>query len=826
MMTPHFITFHGSPGTPYDFEPLKRAIIQAKWDGFIRYTEKPPALKKSKTQFRVALGFSYGCTEALHFAAENENVDAVVLISPYLHPGKQSSLKKLIVVTPLLGEMILNSKKEEVIDDFVKKSSSPVDPPSYYLEYAEHLKNPKLLKAAVWEKREQDEKLKKSLEILKARGIPLHTIFGNQDETSQYDAQVLPLLSKYHCSIDRLDQAGHALPYTHVAQTARAIGAFLRSEIKKKALSEKVVSAQKAEMAKYNYLAPETPFGYHEGEHELNNVSSFLYHHLNKDKTLDILSWVHPKRLKDWDPNSPFGLPHDSINVEDLDFLVGKIAYGLKELGLEKNDKVVIFIPMSLYLYASMFAVQKIGAVAVFLDSWARRDQMGMAVEVVDPKAIISVELAFDYLKEVDRIQKIPIKIVAAEHTGTYSETLENLMASDGYAPACPLESEHTALITFTTGSSGTPKGADRSHRFLAAQHYALNRHLPYESGDADLPAFPIFSLNNLAAGVKTVIPAFDVGSPKENDPVIMLKQFEETKTTCATLSPSLLRALYNHCLEHKITLDKLKRIVTGGAPVNAEDVQLMKDVAPNAEVLVLYGSTEVEPMAHIEAHEMLKDKAEQDSKDPRFVPDGVNVGKFDSGLSVKYLKINKNPITVEKDSDWSDLEVEVGEVGEIIVAGEHVCEKYFNNEEATLSTKIRDNQKRVWHRTGDLGRVDLNGNLWLVGRVHNAIDRNGTYLFPVRAEFVIKKARGVKQAAFLGLEDKELGEKTIAVYSLEDSTLDREKIEQEVKQLLEFNEIIVDKIAHASEIPMDPRHHSKVEYGLLRQQLQDQGKI
>jgi acyl-CoA synthetase (AMP-forming)/AMP-acid ligase II/pimeloyl-ACP methyl ester carboxylesterase len=826
MMTPHFITFHGSPGTPYDFEPLKRAIVQAKWDGFIRYTETAPEVQTSKSKFTIAIGFSYGCTEAIHFAAKNKNVDALILIAPYLHPGKQSLLKKLIVVLPVIGTAILNGKKEDVINEFVTKSASPVQAPSYYLEYAEHLKNPQLLKAAVWEKKEQASELKESLENLKQRNISIHTIYGKQDQTSAYNDQIAPLLKEYQTTIEIIENAGHALPYTHVAETAKSIGAFVRSQIKAKAISPKVKESQKAEMSKFNYLTPEKKFGYHPNEHELNNVSSFMYHHLNKDKNLDILSWVHPNRLKDWDPNSPFGLPHDSINVEDLDLLVGKIAAGLQKMGIEKNDKVVIFIPMSLYLYASMFAVQKIGAVAVFLDSWARRDQMGLAVEVVNPKAIISVELAFDYLKEVERIQQIPLKIVAADHKEQYSETLENLMTTDDYAKACPVESEHTALITFTTGSSGTPKGADRSHRFLAAQHYALNRHLPYSEGDADLPAFPIFSLNNLAAGVKTVIPAFDVGSPKDKDPIIMLKQFEETGTTCATLSPSLLRALYNYCLTEGITLTFLKRIVTGGAPVSAEDVEKMKQVAPKAEVLVLYGSTEVEPMAHIEAQEMMKDKKEQESQDSRFVPDGVNVGKFDSGLAVKYLKINKGPIKVTNDEDWSLLEVQHGEVGEIIVAGEHVCEKYFNNEEATLATKVRDNQGRTWHRTGDLGRVDENGNLWLVGRVHNAIDRDGTYLFPVRAEFVIKKAKGVKQAAFLGVPDKELGEKTVAVFSLQEGEYNKEEVLTEVRDLLKFNSIVVDQITHTEEIPMDPRHHSKVEYGILRKELQEKSVI
>jgi len=826
MMTPEFITFHGSPGTPYDFEPLKRAIVQGNWHGFIRYTEVPPELKEDETKLRFAVGYSFGAISALEYAANNK-VDGIILISPYFPNEGSGLLKKVITALPLLGEKILSSKADAIIEEFLIKSSHPVVPPNYYKEYAKYLKNPKLLKAAVWEKKASKPRIEKILSKLHDQLCLV--IYGEEDQTSTYEDHVFPLKRVFNQSFKEklLKNAGHALAYTHPIDTAKVIGEFVKELALKKGLSQKVEDLQLTEEKKHNYINPETPFGYHEGEHELNNVAAFLYHHLNINKDQEILTWVHPKRLEYWDKDSQDTLAHDSITVKELDLLVGKIAAGLKKLGLKKDDKVIIFIPMSLYLYSAMFAVQKLGAVAVFLDSWARRDQMGVAVDVVKPRAIISVERAFDYLSEVKEIQDIPIKIVAGPHDKEYSERLEKLMITNDYQAAVPVNSEHTALITFTTGSSGVPKGADRSHRFLAAQHYALNRHLPYEKGDADLPAFPIFSLNNLAAGVKTVIPAFDVGSPSVDDAKILLAQFRETKTTATTLSPSLLRTLYNYCLEKEIKLPELKRIVTGGAPVSEDDVEAMKRVAPNAEVLVLYGSTEVEPMAHIEAKEMLE-QAEENRKDPLFVPNGVNVGKFDSGLKVKYIKIVKEPIKIDSDEQWSKYVVNSKEVGEIIVSGEHVCEKYYNNEEATENTKIRDHEGNIWHRTGDLGRVDNKGNLWLVGRVHNAINRDGEYVFPVRAEFVMKKSDKVKKAAYLGVPDSKLGEKTVAVFSLKDSS--SKQIEDdtiiEIKNLMNHNGIVFDKLICIDDIPMDSRHHSKVEYGLLRNTLSERNLL
>jgi acyl-CoA synthetase (AMP-forming)/AMP-acid ligase II/pimeloyl-ACP methyl ester carboxylesterase len=830
MMSPEFITFHGSPGSPYDFEPLKRAICQYPWHGFLRYKESRPKLSDKPQSFPVAIGYSYGAGEALLDAAKTLDYHAVILIAPYAMTKASSPIKKLLTGMPVLGDFILKKKASDIIDSFLKDSSSPLPVPDIYQIYGEKLKeNPLLLKAAVWEKKERKNEILSAIKTLGENQIPILIIWGNQDQTGSYEEQVEPLLklNKGHISCERFQDGGHALPYTHYIEVAKCIGAFLRKEIKNYCVAPELVTKQEIQTKKYDYLKPKTPFGYYKGEHQLNNVASFLYHHLNKNKELDILTWVHPNRFQYWDKSLTSPLPHDSINVEDLDLLVGRIAAGLKEKGLKKGDNVIIFIPMGLYLYAAMFAVQKIGAVAVFLDSWARRDQMGVAVDVVSPKAIISVEKAFDYLEKVESINKIPMKVVAGPHEKNYTTTLESLMLTADYAEAEAVESEHTALITFTTGSSGTPKGADRTHRFLAAQHYALNRHLPYENGDADLPAFPIFSLNNLAAGVKTVIPAFDVGSPSEDDALILLKQFEETKTTATTLSPSLLRSLYNYCLKEGITLSQLKRVVTGGAPVSNDDVRAMKEVAPHAEVLVLYGSTEVEPMAHIEAKDMLVQEERDKDRDNRYVPNGVNVGKFDSGLEVKYIKIHDEPIEIHSQEDWLTFEVPHGEVGEIIVSGEHVCEKYYNNEEATKKTKIKDFQGKIWHRTGDLGRVDQDGDLWLVGRVHNAINRAGTYQFPVRAEFVLKKSNLIKKAAYLGIPDPELGERTVAVYCLKEEAMkEKDQAEREARELLEFNGIQFDKLICVDDIPMDPRHHSKVEYGILRDNLNEQQLI
>ncbi len=736
-------------------------------------------------------------------SALKNNVKNVILISPYLYPGnKLSSSKKLLLNTPGVGALILGLVGPKAIEKMLIESAHPAQVPESYRQDSLNYLIPYLLRQSIFEKDMENIDLDIVLQELENNKTNITLIRGREDQTSVFNEQMSKLVSHSNVKEHVIDLAGHALLWTHCDEVAHIINASI-GKTKNTANDSKTTETSHK-------------LGYYSGEHVNNNVSSFLTKHLQNKPMQEILSWVAPVDIMKW--NGTDELKHSSVKVAELDHLVSVIATGFQNLGLKKGDRAIIFIPMSLYMYAAMFAVQRLGAIAVFLDSWARRDQLGKSAEVVAPKMIVSVEKAFQYLSEVKEINDIEVKVVAGEHSGDYNASLEKLMSETTKTSPVAVEKEHTALVTFTTGSSGTPKGADRGHRFLAAQHYALNRHLPYKDDDVDLPVFPIFSLNNLAAGVKTVLPAIDVGVPNEKDPMVLYHQMLTQKVTCTTLSPSLFNAVSSWCLKTNNKLDFIRRIITGGAPVSNDDVAQMLKVAPNAEILVLYGSTEVEPMAHIEAREML---AETKNPDPEIENEGVNVGKMDSGLKVKYLKINKDPIYIKSEEDWNLHEVEPGTVGEIIVAGEHVCQGYWNNEEAFFRAKIKDHEGTVWHRTGDLGRIDENKNLWLVGRVHNAIARKGQYYFPVRAEVIMKKLSSIDKCAYLGMEDEELGEKTIAAYTVKSNNeKNREEIEKEIRRILEKNDVIVDRVIQVESIPMDPRHHSKVEYSILRESI------
>jgi acyl-CoA synthetase (AMP-forming)/AMP-acid ligase II len=262
-----------------------------------------------------------------------------------------------------------------------------------------------------------------------------------------------------------------------------------------------------------------------------------------------------------------------------------------------------------------------------------------------------------------------------------------------------------------------------------------------------------------------------------------------------------------------------LRRVATGGAPISRDNLVDFTRIAPNADVWVLYGSTEAEPMAHIEAKEMIAFRS-READDSEWVDDGVNVGRFVEEMRHRFIRIGVGEVSPTSAADWKDLEVGPGEVGELVVTGEHVCRDYYNNEEAFRRSKIVDESGTIWHRTGDLARLDDGGYLWVVGRVHNAIRRGGRCEFPVRAEVVLKKLRFVKLCAYVGLPSATLGEETCCAIVAHDAAPDTPTMEAEVRRIMDKNGIVVDKVVFLSAIPMDPRHHSKVEYDLLREQI------
>ena len=788
------IALHGNPGYPEDWNRVKALLPKDIEFVTLNMRTNDWVAEVRRHSGKVILaGFSWSCYEiARHFEKVRDKVERVVFVAPYFHPQKPlSGVATALIQAPVVGDLLIKKSHAKSIRDFATHMMAPAHDESAVRDFLSRAENDWMAwKFAAINKITQQNH---PLPLKERHDLKGTIVYGAQDQSSPWNeqrahARKMPLLK-----VIEIPEGGHGLLWTHAPKIAEVI-------------------------AKTANPAPN--IGYHKGSSPDNNVTRYMDRHLREHPERIALRWVAPADLKAWSGKHGDPLPHQQINFAQFSARINACAAGLQSIGITKGDRVIIFLPMSLDMYTAMFAVQKIGAIAVFLDSWARSHHLGASAECVSPKAMVSFKQAFDLVNQVPEFSSMPLRVMYGPGEGG-THRFEDLIKPPQNEPAA-VESEATALITFTTGSTGKPKGANRTHRFLSAQHLALDHVIPYEDGDIDMPAFPIFSLNNLAGGVTTVLPAVDLAAPGPRDAAAMASQILHEKITCTTLSPSMLVNLAKYCAENKIILSGLRRVVTGGAPISKDDVQSFYKIAPQTDIWILYGSTEAEPMAHIEGREMLALEAPADDE---VIENGVNVGHISEDIDYKFIKLQRGPIELQNDN-WKDCEVARGQVGEFIVTGDHVCREYYNNPEAFKTTKIIDGQNRVWHRTGDLAYLDDKNCVWIVGRVNNAIQRAGTYYFPVQAEILLKRFPFVHRCAFLGMPDAHLGEKNTVVIELGPSGahLDREKAQAQIRAVFGKNKIPVDAVHFVDKVPMDPRHHSKVEYGVLRQQLLDGG--
>jgi acyl-CoA synthetase (AMP-forming)/AMP-acid ligase II len=366
------------------------------------------------------------------------------------------------------------------------------------------------------------------------------------------------------------------------------------------------------------------------------------------------------------------------------------------------------------------------------------------------------------------------------------------------------------ALLTFTSGSTGQPKGAVRTHRFLLAQHAALAHSLDLTPGDIDVATLPIVLLANLASRVPSLVPDADLRRPGFIDPAPVVRQILEHRATSSVAAPAFLERIARDCIERGVTLPSLRKLFTGGAPVFPRLLDQLQRVAPNADVVALYGSTEAEPIAHL-ARRMIDDTDRAAMLGGR----GLLAGAVVPEVALRILRDHwGEPVGPFTQSTFEASCCAVGEPGEIVVTGAHVLKGYLNGR-GDHETKFRVDGV-TWHRTGDAGYLDERGRLWLLGRCVGRITDARGHLYPFAAETAVYQEARVKRAAVVAR-----GEKRVLVVEWYDPAQPGDV--EALRQSLSWARI--DEVRVWDRIPVDNRHNAKIDYPALYRRLERGGE-
>jgi len=468
----------------------------------------------------------------------------------------------------------------------------------------------------------------------------------------------------------------------------------------------------------------------------------------------------------------------------DLDRRAAAGAGQLTVAGVGPGDRVLVLVPVSSALYAVLAAVFRVGAVAVVVDPGAGRRRLAEAVARVRPAAFVGTPKAHLLRALVPSVRRIPIRFVI----GGWAPVAKRW---EGGPPvtAADVGPDAPALLTFTSGTTGRPKAAVRTHGLLAAQHAALADALDLRPGDVDLATLPVVVLATLASGVTTVLADADLRRPGAVDAGRVLDQMRDEGVTRCVASPAFFERLLEHA--EADALARLRRADTGGAPVFPD--LLARLSAHVGEAVGVYGSTEAEPIAHAAA---------PSGTDRRRVaageglPVGVPVGAVD-------LRVMPDawgePLGPFSEAAWEALALGPGAVGEIVVAGDHVVPGYLDGE-GDAETKV-DVDGRRWHRTGDAGRLDGDGRLWLLGRCAAASRRGGGVVYPLQVEAALRERLGVR-AACLEVD----GRRVVAVEGAAPDGL-----------AAAVPWAGIDAVVAVDALPVDRRHNAKVDLEALR---------
>lgn len=433
------------------------------------------------------------------------------------------------------------------------------------------------------------------------------------------------------------------------------------------------------------------------------------------------------KNTKEYSTKKALIFKDQSVDFSQLNEEVLRLANALKSLGLEKGDKVAVYLPNCLeyvYAYLASFAL---GAVVVPLDYMLKQDELVSCLEhsesrflIARPKRVLPWQ---DIQAQLPKLERIIACGETLEGAADYHELVSN---NSTEALEVVIEDADPSLIMYTSGTTGRPKGILLNYKHLKGSPEAMKHFVDLTDNDIKLAAIPfshiggfIYIQNCVHFGITLVI--MDRFNPME-----FLQNIQDYKVTCFHIVPPMYTAILTLKDIGNYDLSSLRWVVVFGAPSSPEIMERFHKYCPNAKLLNGWGMTETCP------------------------PNTVTPMDSDNIASVgKPSPLSEIKIFGEKDS-----ELPSGEIGEVVIRGWVIMDEYYKDPEMTSLTK-----KNGWLYTGDLGKFDAEGFLYIVGRKKEMIKVAGQIVYAPEVEEALYKHEDILEVAVIGVDDAMRGE-------------------------------------------------------------------
>lgn len=481
-------------------------------------------------------------------------------------------------------------------------------------------------------------------------------------------------------------------------------------------------------------------------------------------------------------------------SFETLAETAARLAGGLAEAGVGVGDRVLVLVPDVARRFALVAGVLWAGgAVVVPAGSMSPLAALTAAASF-GPRVVVFGPLFGPAIIGHRMLRSIPVRVVSDGPRQPGSTRLSTLERSRPIEPRI-VPGDTPALVSFTTGSTGHAKPVVRSHDVLRAQHDALRDLRMLSDSDRDLAGLPLLVLHNLAAGVTSILPPPNHGSSRFGSSV--LRALLVSGATSAAGFPHLFDAVVRSGAPGQ--LRGIRAIHIGGDRVGPELLRALGRLAPAAGLTVVYGSTEVEPIAAIGASDYLDALT---ASDPVA---GICVGRVVAGIGLRVAPDHRfsgvgSPSTR---SEWVEAREPLAPApaGPILVCGPRVA-----------GTSGLDG----WVATGDTGWVDSEDHLWLLGRTDNTIGS----LCQFQVERAVEALDAVRRAAFVPIEAGSRPRGLLAVEPTDwTSAPSRAALEASVTRLVADRAWRIDEIVLVRRMPTIHGVARKVDVAQIRVQ-------
>ncbi len=453
------------------------------------------------------------------------------------------------------------------------------------------------------------------------------------------------------------------------------------------------------------------------------------------------------------------------MNYGQIDVLSNKLANYLKEVKIQRGDRVAILYENCFDYIISYFAILKIGAVDVSLNTETTVGTLTHALNDSGTKAIITNKRHGRYL--VPALKKIPeLKEVITdqqdlseyEDIGHCNQVRLKDIYSNGNSshPDIRCIDVDLASITYTAGSMGTPKGVMLSHLNLVSNTRSVIKYLELTESDRIMVVLPFFYIfgksllhTHFCAGGSVVI------DNRFIFPQVVLETMQKTNVTGFAGVPSTYLILLNRSKINEFKFASLRYVAQAGGSMSASIQKKVAKVFAPAKLFVMYGSTEAAPRLSYLDPSMLDSKS-------------GSIGKAVSNVELFVADDNGNRLLPNQ-------------VGEIVARGSNIMVGYWNDPMETEKV-----MKNGLYYTGDIGKMDEDGYIYIVGRSKGIIKAGGFRINAKEIEDALLEINEIQEAAVTGVEDAILGEAIKAfIITRENAGLTEEKVKNSLRTML-----------------------------------------